>query len=145
MGDGAVWNIGPVRKTGLIPAKAFEFERGFLTELPQHLPAPYQVHERGTDQYGYVAFDGNYYWVPGTRREDVKVLQYADQLKIFLRRTCVAEYRLPPDGVKNEHFSPPGQPSPGINPITADERRGKKTNACGRWGTRSRQYLDYAL
>ena len=57
----------PVKKTGLIPAKAFEFERGFLTELPKHLPAPYRVHERGTDQYGYVHFNANFYWVPGTQ------------------------------------------------------------------------------
>jgi hypothetical protein len=32
--------------------------------LPAHLPAPYLCHERKTDQYGYVPFDGNYYWIP---------------------------------------------------------------------------------
>jgi len=61
--------------TGLIPAKAFEYERAYLLELPRHLPAPYLIHERGTDQYGCVAFDGNYFWVPGTGRNDVKLTE----------------------------------------------------------------------
>ena len=73
----------PASKTRLIPAKAFEHERHYLTELPAQLPAPYWPHERGTDEYGYVLFLGNYYWVPGTKQEDVKVLQYADRLKIY--------------------------------------------------------------
>ncbi len=53
-------------KARLIPAKAFEHERGYLNELPPYLPAPYQTHHRGTDQYGYAAFGANYYWVPGS-------------------------------------------------------------------------------
>ena len=35
----------PQGKAGLIPAQAFEHERGYLTKLSAHLPAPYQVHE----------------------------------------------------------------------------------------------------
>lgn len=102
----------PASKTRLIPAKAFEHERHYLTELPAQLPAPYWPHERGTDEYGYVLFQGNYYWVPGTKREDVKVLEYADHLQIYRQRTLLAEYPLPADGVKNAHFSPEGQPPP---------------------------------
>jgi transposase len=102
----------PMSKTHLIPAKAFEHERHFLTKLPAELPGPYCTYERGTDEYGYVAVEGNYYWVPGTQREDVKVLRYADGLKIYRQRTCVAEYPLPADGVKNARFSPEGQPPP---------------------------------
>lgn len=69
-------------KTGVIPAKAFEHERAFLSALPPHLPAPHRVHQRDTDQYGYVAFDGNYYWVPGTRRDPLQVIEYAERLKL---------------------------------------------------------------
>lgn len=101
-----------VRRTGLIPAKAFEHEQNFLTRLPDHLPPPYQVHERGVDEYGYAAFQGNYYWAPGESRQDVKLLEYADHLKIYQLRKCVAEYPLPADGVKNERISPAGQPPP---------------------------------
>jgi hypothetical protein len=102
----------PQGKVGLIPAKAFEHERSYLTQLPPHLPAPYRDHSRGTDQYGYLAFGANYYWVPGTKRDDVKVLEYSDRLKIYQAGQCLAEYPLPADGVKNSQFSPPGQPPP---------------------------------
>jgi hypothetical protein len=102
----------PVGKSGLIPAKAFEHERSYLTELSAELPAPYCEHERVTDQYGYVPFDANDYWVPGSKREDVKVLQYADCLKLYQHRKCVAEYPLPADGIKKQRFRPEGQPAP---------------------------------
>lgn len=103
----------PASKTRLIPAKAFEHERHYLTEVPAQLPGPYCPYERGTDEYGYVAVEGNYYWAPGTKqKEDVKVLRYADHVKIYRGRTLLAEYALPADGVKNARFSPEGQPPP---------------------------------
>ena len=85
-------------------------------KLPAHLPAPYLVHERDTDQYGYAAFDGNYYWVPGTGRERVNVFAYADRLKIYQRSECLAEYALPADGVRNQTFSPEGMAKPARQP-----------------------------
>ena len=103
-------------KARVIPAQLFEHERLYLHPLPEHLPAPYQTHQRVTDQYGYVAFGANYYWVPGTRREEVKVLQYADGLKIFGHSECLAEYALPPDGTRHQHYSPPGEPKPRHQP-----------------------------
>jgi transposase len=96
----------PVAKTGLIPAKAFEYERSYLKQLPPYVSEPYLIHERTTDQYGYSSFDGNFYWIPGTGREVVKILQYSDRLKIYSGRKLLAEYKLPPDGTKNERFSP---------------------------------------
>jgi hypothetical protein len=81
----------PQGKAGLIPAQAFEYERGFLTPVSPHLPAPYEIHGRGIDPYGDIAFDGNYYWVPGTQRGDVQVLEYSDRLKIYPARQGVAE------------------------------------------------------
>jgi hypothetical protein len=119
----------PQGKARLIPAKAFEHERSFLIELPPHLPGPYLLHERDTDQYGYVAFGGNYYWVPGTKRETVKALEYADRLRLCLGTECVAEYPLPADGVRNAQFSPHGQPAPSGNannrkrPTQEEEKR----------------------
>jgi len=58
----------PQGKAGLIPAQAFEHEVHFLQPLPPCLPAPYLLLERSVDEYGYVAVDANYYWVPGTGR-----------------------------------------------------------------------------
>jgi len=96
----------------LVPAKTFEHECTFLTKLLPHLPAPYEDHERGTDQYGFAALDGNFYWVPGIKREDVKILEYADRMKIYQAGQFLVEYPLPADGVKNGRFSPEGQPPP---------------------------------
>jgi len=131
--------------TGLIPAKAFEYERAYLLELPRHLPAPYLTHKRGTDQYGYVAFDGNYFWVPGTDRKDVKLIEYSDRLKIYLNRECLAEYPLPADGIKNQRFSPEGMPAPRHQPNnrrrpTAEEEKRLRAMSPAVAG-----YLDFVL
>ena len=87
--------------------------------------APYLNHERGTDQYGYAALDGNFYWVPGTSRVDVNLLEYSDCVKIYHKRKLLIEYELPPDGVKNEIFDPPGQPKGQYQP----KHRKKPTQA----------------
>jgi transposase len=102
----------PQGKTRLLPVKAFEHERSFLVALPPHLPPPYLLHERETDQYGYVAMGGNYYWVPGTKRQTIKIIEYATRLRLCLGSDCLVEYPLPADGVHNAQFSPPGQPAP---------------------------------
>ena len=102
----------PTTKTRLIPARVFAYEMPYLKKLPAHVPAPYLVHKRGTDQYGYAAFDGNYYWIPGTKRHDVKVLQYARHLMIYRNRELLGRYRIPKDGVKNKRIPPEGQQIP---------------------------------
>ena len=136
----------PQGKSRLIPAKAFEHERSYLHALPRHLPPPYQEHQRGTDQYGYVAFGANYYWVPGTRRENVKVLQYAESLKIFVRHVCLAEYPLPPDGVREQRFSPPDQPPPRHQPNNIRRRDARQEEQFLRaLGPEVAAYLDFAL
>ncbi len=106
----------PQGKAGLIPAKAFEHECTYLTALTPYLPAPYRVHGRDIDQYGFVAFQSNFYWVPGTHRGEVTVLEYAHRLKIYQHRQFMGEYLLPADGVGNEKFSPNGLPKPPHQP-----------------------------
>jgi transposase len=100
----------PQGKAGLIPAQAFEHEARFLTALPEYLPAPYRIHSRDTDPYGYVAFEGNYYWVPRPQSGELRVLQYAERLQIYRGRESLAEYPLPADGVKNKCFPETGRP-----------------------------------
>ncbi len=135
----------PASKTGLIPAKAFEHECRFLTRLWDQLPAPYCALERGTDPYGYVAFEGNYYWVPGSKREDVKVLRYAEHLKIYQQRNCVAEYPLPADGVRNARFSPAGQPPPRHLPKHRKHGAEHEEQRLRALGAEVAAYVDYAL
>ena len=137
--------VRPVSKTGLIPAAAFEYERSYLQKVPLFLTPPYLVHERCTDQYGYVSCDGNFYWIPGTSRFDVKVLQYSDRVKIYHQRKLLCEYDLPPDGVKNEKFAPKGQPQSRYQPnnrkrATAEEE--KKLRAIS---AETNAYLDFVL
>jgi len=135
----------PVGKTRLIPAKAFEHERSYLTELPSHVPAPYRTHQRGTDQYGYVAFQANYYWVPGQGRADVKVLEFADGIKIYQHRRCVAEYPLPAAGVKNAHFSPEGQPKPQYMPKHRKNGSQQEERRLRAMGADVEAYVDYVI
>ena len=135
----------PQSKSRLIPAKAFEHERGYLNPLPPHLPAPHQVHERGTDQYGYVAFSANYYWVPGDRRDKVKVFEYADRLKIYQQHVCLAEYPLPPHGVRDQRYSPPGQPKPRYQPKNRRRKAKQEDQRLRALGDEVAAYLDFAL
>ena len=103
-------------KTRLIPCELFESEKADLRKLPDYLAAPYQPHQRVLDCYGYLAFDGNYYWVPdepGTRPgSKVDILQYAGDLKIFpcgvsSGRSSLS-YPLPAFGTQNQRFAPAG-------------------------------------
>ena len=103
-------------KAGLIPAIAFEHESSYLTKLPQLLSAPYKIHERIVDQYGYIAFGGNYYWVPGKDRGQVTVLEYSTKLTIYRERNFLWEYSLPSDDTKNKLLSPAELPAPEKQP-----------------------------
>jgi len=132
-------------KAGLIPAKAFAYERHYLIELPAHLPAPYQTIERGTDQYGYMAFGGNYYYVPGSRRDQIKVLVYSDRLKLYQRSECLIEYALPPDAVKNKPFSPPGQPPSRYRPKNRKRPTQQEEKRLRSLSASVNAYLDFAL
>ena len=105
-----------VGKTRLLPLKAFEHEQQYLRKVPAYVPPPYLAQKRGTDQYGYAPLDGNFYWVPGTSRVEVTVLEYSNCLKIYHKRKLLIEYPLPAVGVKNERFSPEGQPKPQYQP-----------------------------
>ncbi len=129
----------------IIPAKAFEHERAYLTKLPAHLPAPYRVHGRGTDQYGYTAFEGNFYWVPGTKRQDVKILEYSDRLKIYLDHQELAEYPLPAHGVTNQRFSPEGLPAPPHQPKARKHPTDQEEKRLRALAPAVNTYLDFAL
>lgn len=135
----------PLSKIGAIPAQLFEFEKTYLKKLPPFVPPPYLVHQRTLDQYGYASFEANYYWVPGTKRHDVTLLQYSNCIKIYYKRNLMGEYDLPAEGVKNEKIPPRGgqlpthQPNNRSKPTIEEEKRlraiSEEVNA----------YLDFAL
>lgn len=94
----------PRGKGGIVPSIAFEHERNFLIKVPDALPYPYIVHERAVDQYGFVTFAANSYWISQHVHNGVKVLEYANEIKIFEGRRELARYQLPPDGTHNQIF-----------------------------------------
>jgi transposase len=135
----------PVGKTRLIPSVAFEYEKPYLKKLPPYVEAPYLIHKRGTDQYGYAPFDGNFFWIPGTKRHEVKILEYADHLKIYRHRELLGRYRLPADGVKNEVISPEGGPQPTHRPVHRKKPSAREEKILRSLGKSVDDYLNFAL
>jgi transposase len=135
----------PVSKSGLIPAKAFEHEKLYLVKLPPFVPPPYLIHKRDIDQYGYVSFDGNFYWVPGTLRGEALCLQYSHDLKIYLAQKLLAEYRLPPWGVKNQLVTPCGVPKPEHKPKNRKEPTAQEEKKLRALDKDVDAYLEFAL
>jgi transposase len=137
--------VRPVSKTGLIPAAAFEYERPYLQKVPLFVTPPYLVHERCTDQYGYASCNGNFYWIPGTSRHAVKVLQYSDKIKIYHQRKLMCEYALPPDGIKNEKFAPKGYPKSKYAPNNRKRPTGEEEKKLRAISPETDAYLEFAL
>jgi transposase len=137
--------VRPVSKTGLIPAAAFEYEQSYLKKIPSFVTPPYLVHERCTDQYGYASCDGNFYWIPGTSRYNVKVLQYSDRVRIYHKRKLLCEYDLPPDGVKNEKISPKGQPKSKYQPNNRKRPTAEEEKKLRAISTETDAYLNFVL
>ncbi|MFH1863844.1 MAG: helix-turn-helix domain-containing protein [bacterium] len=121
--------LRPHAKTRLIPGELFEGEKPYLIELPGYIEPPYLEHQRNTDQYGYIAFNGNYYWVPGKARPEVKVIEYPGWIKIFLKGQQPITYSIAAWNVKNQKFLPDGinpnpyEPKSIKRPCHEEERR----------------------
>ena len=99
----------PQAKTKLVPVELFETEKDFLQKLPDFISSPYLQHTRLIDQYGYISFNANYYWVPETVKvRSVTVLQYADELRILDGNHEVTRYKIAPDGAVNMTVAPEG-------------------------------------
>jgi transposase len=97
----------PLSRTKLIPAELFEYEKPFLTVLNGFISAPYLELHRTIDQYGYVAIEANYYWVPEKiHSPTVKVLRYADHVCIFQDSTQLVRYTLARSDIRNQRFVP---------------------------------------
>jgi transposase len=136
----------PVSKSGLIPARAFEFERSYLIKLPSYIHPPYRVYYRLIDQYGYVSFDGNFYWIPEMPKDRVKVkiLEYSDLIEVYHKRKLLVQYSLPPEEVKNERFSPPGQ-SPKYQPWNRKKPTAFEEEKLRGVSEEIKNYLDFAF
>jgi hypothetical protein len=135
----------PTGKTRLIPSVAFEYEKPYLKKLPPYVEPPYCIHKRGTDQYGYAPLDGNFFWIPGTNRHEVKILEYADHLQIYRHRELLGRYLLPADGVKNEVISPEGGPLPSHRPTQRKRPTAREEKVLRALGKPVNDYLNFAI
>ncbi len=134
----------PVSKSDLIPAAAFEFEKTYLIKLPSYIQPPYQVQYRRIDQYGYISFSGNYYWVPDLSRQEVKVLQYSDCIHVYYQRKLLAQYSLPPQGIRNQKYTPPGK-TPKHQPWNRKKPTAFEEKTLRGLCAEVNQYLDFAF
>lgn len=135
----------PLTKSRIIPKDAFEKEKPGLVKLHAGIMPPYLPHERICDQYGYVAFDGNYYWIPLKPRQKALVLEYADQIRVYHDRKELLAYELPKAGIKNEKFTPKGQPPPPYQPKHRKKPTENEEKALRNAGPVVDSYLDDAL
>ncbi len=133
-----------VSKSDLIPAAAFEFEKSYLIKLPCYINPPYQVQYRLIDQYGYISFLGNYYWVPDLSRQKVKVLQYSDSIRVYYQRKLLVQYPLPPQGIRNQKFTPPGK-TPKYQPSNRKKPTGVEEKKLRSLSDEVDRYLDFAF
>lgn len=98
----------PLSHTKLIPIELFEEEKKHLKPFPEFVEEPYESHKRIIDAYGYIAFQGNYYWVPEIKlpHQEISLLEYAKKIRIYHAKEKYTEYILPPHKSRNEYFVP---------------------------------------
>ena len=110
----------PQSKTRLIPIELFEKEKPFLNKIPAYVHPPYLPHKRDIDQYGYIAFNGNFYWIPGKSRGEANIIEYSSYIEIYQKKEMLIKYDLPDWNVKNEKFTPEGV---NTNPYEPNNRK----------------------
>jgi hypothetical protein len=98
----------PDDKTKLVPAEQWEIEKPYLTPIPDYIEPPYRDYMRMTDKNGFIPVYANYYWIPKTKQESVKVVEYPGRIKVYRNRELLIEYPLKPCDVKYQRISPEG-------------------------------------
>jgi transposase len=124
----------PQSRTRLIPVELFEIEKPYLIRLPRYIMPPYKDHNRPMDQYGFIVFKSNYYWVPRESKRYVAFIEYSDTIKIFPKdnnnKPLVSLlYQLPEADIRNQAYKPDGvntnpyQPNNRKKPSHEEERQ----------------------
>ena len=133
----------PQSKTRLIPCELFEQEKPYLLKLAAYIEPPYQEHKRSVDRYGYVAFDGNYYWVPVKAKGKLPVIEYEKSISIYHNHRKLESYPFPPEEVKNKQFAPAGVTAPFQAPRSRKYRCKEEEKQLRDMGELFCAYLDY--
>ena len=137
----------PQGKAGLIPAKAFEHERTYLTAVAAPIcPPPIEVHGRGTDEYGFMTL-----WRqlllgarhPARRGQGAGIQRPAENLPgrpVPGRVSAAGRWREEP-----AKFSPPGQPAPPHQPHNRQHPTEPEEKHLRALAPAVGAYLDFAL
>jgi len=133
----------PLSKTRLIPAELFEQEKPYLVKLPAYIEPPYQEHKRKVDPYGYVAFDGNYYWVPEKVRGKLTLIEYEKHISIYHNHKKLIEHEIAPWNVKNKQICPEGVVGPHQAPRSRKYGSREEEKRLREMGRVCSTYLDY--
>jgi transposase len=133
----------PLSKTKLIPVELFQQEKPDLCRLPEYIHPPYQEVMRKTDQYGYIEFDANYYWVPGHKRAQIKVLEYPQTLTVYPPDAHEYTYVKKDEDLRGEKVSPQGEPSPARQPNNRKRTYEKEEQWLSGYDPVCGEYLDF--
>lgn len=133
----------PLSKTKLIPAMLFEEEKPELKKLPPYIEPPYRPHERKIDQYGYVAFGGNYYWIPGKSTGRVSVVEYPGRLRVYPGDADHIEYPLPEEDIKNAKYAPEGVNTNPYKPRNLKQNSREEEKKLRASGALCSEYIDF--
>ena len=96
------------------------------------------------DKYGYISFDGNFYWIPRGTSGDVTVLEYSKSIKIYHKRRMIGEYLFPPFGTKRKRITPDGV-SPYYRPAKTTIPTDKEEMELNNLGGDVEQYLKIGI
>lgn len=133
----------PLSRSRLIPSELFELEKPYLVKLPSHIEPPYQYHNRIIDRYGYISFDGNFYWVPDDRQGQVDIIRYENEIKIYKKHCLLSAYRLPAYHIKNQSFMPEGIKQQQYQPNNRKKGYAEEENKVRGLGAGCAAYVDF--
>jgi len=137
----------PQSKTKLIPFELFEIEKPFLIPVIEDIHPPYLPFTRNVDQYGYIAFNANFFWTPYTQGRVVDIIEYSNKIIICIDSVDGENitYNLPADNVRNEQFCPPGKSK--VLPQPSNRKKGyeEELSRLKKKGENTIAYLNFIL
>lgn len=135
----------PLSKSALIPNELFELEKAYLVKLTEFIDEPFQYHERIIDKYGYIAFNGNYYWIPEGIKGRVKIVEYENRITMYQKHKKLIEYVLPAWDVKNTQFIPEEMKNITRQPNNRKKKHNEEEKKLRKLGDTVAGYLDFIL
>jgi len=143
------WATRPLSKTRLIPVNLFEQEKPYLIKLHEYIQPPYLPHKRIIDQYGYIAFKGNYYWMPSESESkkpikgQVDVIEYPDKIRIFQKNNHLIDYAIAGENMRNQKFVPDGMTGRLFEPKYIKKKCDEEEKRLRNMGQTVCEYLDF--